>query len=302
MINDDEGGALGGLAGMLGQFGLGMGGGESNLDKILELSKARRITQNALFENGTVDGQNGLLANHLINSMKQRKKWAKKGFLSFGEDDGLNLEDFAFAHDSFPQFNLKENKALKKLHTHIIGKEKMGGAFTSDYSELSGIMEFSMTTTNPDLSIQIVNQLYDKLSSYYIDKTAAKQQADFNLIKSKYDSIQTRLSSVQYSLAKFQDQYQGLIRKQDQVRKKQLQGEELKLATMVGEIEKQYQISSLALENKTAYIQLIDKPIAPLKPVNKGALFYFLLGGFLGGVLSILFLLAKKAYRDIMAS
>ena len=121
----------------------------------------------------------------------------------------------------------------------------MGGAFRSDYSELSGIMEFSMTTSHPELSIQIVNQLFDKLSKYYIDKTAVKQRADFDLIKSKYDSIQTRLTSVQYSLAKFEDQHQGLIRRQDQLKKKQLQGEELKLATMVGEVERQYQICLL---------------------------------------------------------
>lgn len=302
MINDDEGGSLAGLAGMLGQFGLGMGGGESNLDKILELSKARIITQKALFEKAEIDGQNDYLANHLISSLKQEKKWASKGLLSFGDDDELSLTDFSFTNDSFPTFSLKENKALKKLHSHIIGKEKMGGAFTSDYSEVSGIMEFSMMTSNQELSIMIVDQLFDKLSDYYVDKTASKQRADFNLIKSKYDSIQTRLNSVQYSLAKFEDEYQGLIRKQDQLRRKQLQGEELKLATMVGEVEKQYQIASLTLENKTAYIQLIDKPIAPLKPANKGAFFYLLLGGLLGGLLSVGFLIAKKTYRDIMAS
>ena len=71
---------------------------------------------------------------------------------------------------------------------------------------------------------------------------------------------------------------------------------------MVGEVEKQYQIASLTLENKTSYIQLIDKPIAPLKPANKGAFFYLLLGGLLGGILAIGFLIAKKTYRDIMAS
>ena len=137
MINDDEGGSLAGLAGMLGQFGFGMGGGESNLDKILELSKARIITQKALFEKEEIDGQNDYLANHLISALTQEKKWVNKSFFSFGNKDELNLTDFSFTHDSFPAFSLLENKALKKLHTHIIGKEKMGGAFTSDYSEVS---------------------------------------------------------------------------------------------------------------------------------------------------------------------
>lgn len=302
MINDDDGGALGGMAAMLGQFGLGMGGNESNLDKIMELSRARRITQAALFDKENIEGQNNLIANHMIESLKRQKKWSKKGLLSFLNDDEFNLDDFSFTHDSFPIFNIKENKALKKIHQHLVGKQKQGGAFQSDFSELSGIMNFSVTTDNPDLSIISVNKIFDKLSNYYLEKSVEKQTHDFELIKSKYDSIQTRLNSVQYSIAKFDDENQGLIRRQDQVRKRQMQGEEMKLVSMLAEAEKQYQIAQLSLESKAAYIQIIDKPLPPLRPVNKGKVYYFLLGGLIGGILSVTYVIARKMLRDIMAA
>jgi hypothetical protein len=304
MINDDEGGSLGSMAAVLGQFGLGgPGSTESNLDKIIELSRTRTITQKALYNKAAIDGQSDYLANHLINSLEARKKWTKKGFLSrFSEGDGLNLSGFSFTQDSVQAFGLLENKALKKLHRHLVGKTRTGDAFQSEFSELSGIMSFRMTSGHPQLSIYIVENIFDELSDYYTEKSGEKQRRDYDLVKSKYDSIQTKLNNVQYSIAKFDDENQGLVRRTDQVKKRRLQGEELKLGTMLGEAEKQLQLSELSLQSNAAFIQVIDRPIPPLRPSNKGKIYYFLLGGLLGGIFGVFFVTARKIYRDIMNS
>jgi len=294
MLNEDDEGPLGGFANILGSFGFGgMGSSESNLDKILELSRTRAITKKALFEHETLNEETDYLSNHIISSLENQDKWYKNGFFSFGADDGLSLENFRFKHDSFPSFTILENKALKKLHDYLTGREKYAGIFASDYSELSGIMKFSVTTDNPN---------FDNLSNYYQEKTAGKQKKDYEVIQTKYDSITNLLSSVQYSLAQFGDRNRNLFRKQDLMREKQLKGEEYKLAAMIVEAEKQIQIASLTLENKSEYIQLIDKPLLPLKPVNKGSLYYFLLGGLIGGLFSVIYVFLRKMYREIMSS
>ena len=231
MLNEDDEGPLGGFANILGSFGFGgMGSSESNLDKILELSKTRAISKKALFEQETLNEQTDFLANHIIHSLEKQDKWFKTGFFSFGADDGLSLENFRFRHDSFPSFTILENKALKKLHDYLTGREKYAGIFASDYSELSGIMKFSVTTDNPNLSIITVNNIYDNLSNYYQEKTAGKQRKDYEIIQTKYDSITNLLSSVQYSLAEFGDRNRNLFRKKDLMREKQLKGEEYKLS------------------------------------------------------------------------
>ena len=104
-----------------------------------------------------------------------------------------------------------------------------------------------------------------------------------------------------YGIAQFEDQKQGLVRKQDTYRLKQMKGEELKLAGMLAEVEKQYQLAQIAKQSNDAYIQLIDDPILPLKPVNKGRIYYFLLGGLVGGFLSLTYLIFKKIYQDTIA-
>ncbi len=303
MLNEEEGSPLGSIGNILGQFGLGSGGSESNLDKIIELSRARIITQNALFDIKPIAGQEDFLANHMINSMQKENNWDNDGILSFlSMDDEYNLDGFKFSHDSFPSFSLLENKALKKLHKHLMGKELEGGAFQSHYSELSGIMNFSLTTTSAELSVKTVNNLYSKLSEYYLGKNSEKQLKDFKIIKSKYDSIQSLLDKTMYGIAQFEDKNQGLIKKQDSYRLKKMKAEEMKLGSMLAEAEKQYQIAQISLDSKSDYIQLIDQPLLPLRPANKGKLYYFLLGGLLGGIFSISYLMIKKIYSDVMSA
>ncbi len=301
MLNEEESSALGGISNILGQFGLGGNSSESNLDKIIELSRARTILQAALFTKESINGQVDYLANHLIASMEAEKKWASNKLLSLGKDDDLDLTGFRFTHEDFSSFSLLENKALKKLHRFMMGKELQGGAFLSDYSEFSRILNFSMTSTEAELSIKIVKKLYDKLNEYYFGKTLEKQDKNYKLIKTKYDSIQNALNSVMYGIAKFEDQYQGLVKKQDVLRLRQMKGEELKLGGMLAEVEKQYQLAQLAKQSNDAYIQLIDDPILPLKPVNKGRLYFFLLGGLIGGILSLSYLILQKIYKDTIA-
>lgn len=301
MLNEDESGSLGGLSALMGQFGFSAGSTESNLDKILQLSKARTITQEALFEKATIEGQEDYIANHFIASFDKLNKW-KSGGLSklLGSEDELNIDDFRFSHDSTEVFTLKEKKALKKIHFFIAGNEERAGYFTSEYSDLTGIMVFSILTTDPDLSIVTVNNLFEKLSSYYIEKSVEKQEYDYRVIKTKYDSITSELSTVQSKLAYVQDSRRDLFRKQDQLVENKLRIEEQKLFTLYAEAEKQKQIAELTLNNKTPYIQAIDKPLGPLKPANAGRFFYFLVGGFLGGLLACCFVIVRKIYRHIM--
>lgn len=300
MLNEEDGPSLGGLTAVLGQFGLGGGDKESNLDKIIELSRARTITEKALFVKKDIGGKNDLLANHLINSLEKNKRWYSKGPLGFMSNDSLSLKGFRFTHDDFASFSILENKALKNLHTIMVGKNRTGGSFQSEFSELSGIMNFNMTSPDPRISIAVANSFYDELGEYYLGKNINKQSKDFNLVKIKYDSIQTALDNTMFAIAKFEDNNRGLVSKKDAYRLKKLKAEEYKLGLMLGEVEKQYQIAQLTKERVSEFLQVIDRPLLPLKPVNKGRIYYFLLGGFLGGLLSIVYLVLKKIYQDIL--
>lgn len=302
MLNEDERGGISGIAGMLGSFGLGIGNSESNLDKILELSKSRRIAQNAIFTKCVINNKEDYLGNHFIAILEKHNEWYKgPGFLS-SDDDSLSLENFRFSHDSIEIFSILENKALKKVHVAIAGNDKKEGVLYCNYNELSGIMSLIVESYDDELVVNLSKTLFEKLSEYYIDKAVEKQRYDFEIIKEKYDSINNALSSVEYRLAAFEDSNRDLFRKKDILLKTRLSNEKQKLQYMSGKAEEQLQLAQLTLDNKTPYIQVIDYPLLPLKPTNKSIIFYLILGLFVGAFLGVIYVILKKFYHDIMSS
>ncbi len=300
MLNVDERGLSSGVSSLLGQLGFGIPGTETNFDKIMELSRARAISQSAFFDTIKINNNKDLLANLLIDELEKIDKWSHTGLLSFS-DDTLSLDGFRFSHDSVPSFTVLENKALKHLHTILVGDKKNKPLFISNYDELTGIMYLTMSSSNEALSISIVITMYEKLSKYYIDKSTEKQKYEHDIIQEKYDSINYALGNVQYRLAAFEDSNLDIYRKIDILQKNKLKVEEQKLLIMSGKAEEQLQIAKITLENKTPYIQVIDLPIGPIKPDNPSLIYYFVIGLITGITLSLIWLGGGKMYRDILS-
>ena len=247
----------------------------------------------------TINEIEDYLVNHLIEYFESLKIW--KGDKAFSKNDDIDLTGFRFSNDSIPAFSIEEQKALKKCHFLLMGNEDKEGVFTSSYNELTGIMTLNLKGSDDVLIIALLNEMFESLSSFYIEKAIEKQQYDYDLIKSKYDSINNVLAGVQYQLASFEDKNKDLYRKTELLRRNRLKIDEQKLIMMSGKAEEQLQMSLLALENKTPFIQVIDRPLLPLTANNKGLLFNIVFGGLIGFILAFIMLILLKMYRDIMA-
>lgn len=293
MVNEDEGGGgFGGVSAILGQFGFGGGGQSSyNLDKILELSRSRKIIQMALFEKVNIDGKKDYLANHLIEEYEFHEKWKK---------DTTGLKDFLFVKDSVELFSRVENKVLKSLHGQLIGGENTKGLLSASYGEETGILNITHETTSEELSIFLTEILFEKLSQFYIDKTIEKQQQTYDILKIKTDSLRRALNGAQYQLLKFEDTNRGLTLSQSNAEKVRLMQEVQKITLAYGESYKNMEFSDFALKSKTPFVQVIDLPIEPIKPVGQSKLKALIIGGFLGCFLSIGFLIGRKIFKETM--
>jgi tmRNA-binding protein len=293
MVNEDEGGGgFGGVSAILGQFGFGGGGQSSyNLDKIVELSKSRKIIQMALFEKVNINGNEDYLANHLIKEYKFHKKWEK---------DTAGLHKFLFNPDSVKLFSREENKALISLHSLIVGGEEKKGLLSSSYGDETGILNITCITTSEELSIFFAEKIYEKLSWFYINNATEKQQKTFSLFKAKADSLQIALNSAQYRLLQFDDRSRGLMLKQSGAEKIRLQQEVQKLILVYAESYKNQEVSDFALKNETPFIQEIDKPISPIEPNRESKFKALIMGGFIGGFIGIGFFIGRKMFRDLV--
>ncbi len=294
MVDEDEGNRLSPFARVLGQVGLGGGGtGKYNLDKILEISKSRRVLQMALFSKSKVQGKEDYLANHLIRQFEFHEKW---------EDDTTGMKDFLYTDGDVPQFSKNENRALKALLGLLNGNEDEPGIYATSYDEDTGIMSLGINGRSEDLTINFLDTMFHRLRSFYVEKTIEKSESTYTIIKEKTDSLAQELSSAEYSLAQFMDRNRNVYSvTEGQLQQSRLTAQVTRLQTMYGEALKNLQISELNLQNKEPFITLIDSPLSPIKAQVPSKLMALIIGGILGCMVGVTFVLGRKVYRDAMA-
>jgi len=67
------------------------------------------------------------------------------------------------------------------------------------------------------------------------------------------------------------------------------------------QIVAQLELAKVNLRKETPLIQVIDQPILPLEKEKVGRLKSLILGGFLAGFLSVLYLIFGQLYRKLVA-
>lgn len=295
MVEEDSGGGLGALGGLAASFGLGGGGGgEYNLEKMLELARSRKLIQTVLFDKDNIHGKEDYFANHLIRIYNYHDGWS---------EDTTGLKNFLFVHDSIPGFEYHENNALKQLHRLLVGDREKGveGLISSSISESTGIMTLSISTLDERLSLQLLEDLYEKLSKYYVEKSIEKASHTFNTMKFKTDSIYTELRNAEYSLANIKDTQKGLFKRTDQLKGFRLEAKIKMLYGVYGESLKNLEVAEFGLRDQTPVIQPIDLPIPPIKPEDGSILKAMIISCILGGFISSVFIIGRKIIRDSLA-
>jgi len=284
-VDEDEGGSQAGLSGMLSQLGLGsVRPARYNFDKIIELSRSRRVVQQPLFSRITIDGKEDYVANHVIRIYG----FDKKGY---------------FVHDSLPGFSREENDRLIWLYYFLIGSiEKPENAILSTtYNEDSNILSLTATTREETLSLILAQRMFQSLSDYYINKAIEKSLKTYKIVSTKRDSILGELRSAEYQLANFKDRNRGLMMRTDQVGELRLQRDVAALSAMYAEVLKNTEVADFSLRSKTPFIQVIDAPIAPINPSQLSLIRLIIKGFILGALIGAVLVMGKKAWHEIMA-
>ena len=295
MVDEDQGGRLGGIANVLGQFGInGVHQGKYNLDRILKISRSRRVLQMALLSKAPIDGKQDFLGNHLIRTYELHEKW---------EEDTTGLRDFAFTHGVVNDFAKVENRVLKTLQGLLNGTDKIEGAYKTAYDEDTGIMSIKMSAPSEDLSITMVDTIFSKLTTYYVSNAIEKAEATFRVMRTKTDSLAQVLAAAEYRLAEFVDKNKNIYSaRQGTLKQSRLTAEVNRLQIMHGESLKNLEYADFALKNKTPFIALIDNPIPPIMPEIKSKIKAGVIGLILGLMVAFTFIVGRKIYRDAMAS
>ncbi len=284
ILADDNNSQMANFSAVFSQLGIPMGSGKYNVDKLMEIAKSRRIVQEALFQQCTVDGRQDYTANHLINQYDLPAKWAKKR---------PEMSGFAFAHANSESFNEQENWALKSLYQLLIGSPDHPGIFSTDYGKTDYVMYLKLEGIEPEVSIQFINDVYDALEGFFYNNANKRQQESFMLLTQKRDSISSALTNVNATLSRNIDRNLGAIDLTSGNYNQRLRTEQLILQSALAKAEEHLNIAEIAMRSHAPLIQLIDRPLGPISPVRPRILRIALLSLALGLALYMVFAFAK---------
>ncbi len=155
------------------------------------------------------------------------------------------------------------------------------------------------------LSIMLLNSLFEKLSTFYIDKTIEKQKQIYEITKSKADSLLGVMNSAQLNLLKIKDTQRNLTLNQYRSEELSLERDYQTSLIAYGVAIKNKEIADFSLKSKIPFVQSIDLPIPPLSPASKSRMTYIkqgIIGVIIGVFLAIAFIIGRKIYRDAMES
>ena len=288
VVEDQQqrGGALGTMSGMASQFGFDLGGSSSTTfsqNNILEFLKSRGVVEAALMQNRKVDKTDDLLIEHYLYLNKIKDYWKTK--------EDLNPVSF---HGILSQ----DNDSVSGNIWKSIIKDKLVVELQSDEAN---IINLSYVSVNEEFAKVFVETLIEQMSKMYITHHTAQAINTLDFLTSRADSVFKELEITEQEFAKVKDINQRIIKASGRLKELQLMRNVEVLSTMYLEIVKNLEISKLTLLNQTPIIQIIDKPILPLKSEKKSKTVFGLLGAFLGGFLSLTFFVFRKLFKDALS-
>ena len=287
-IVEGSGGMGGGIAGLLGQFGIRRDS-KVNPYKIQEVAKSSKIIQKIIFNkiNDT------LIANKIIDLYDYHKAWEK--------NPNEELHGFYFTQTDLSKFSNTENIVMKAILGKIIGGPNAKDPLLSvGFDEDSGIFNISFTTEDPDLSMQMEKDLYTEIRIFFEESIVANQAATVKILQAKADSIQNLINNKTYAAASIQDRSLGLISNVQGVRGDRLQKEATVLTTALAEVIRSLEMADISLRDVQPMFMQIDESLPPINGSESSLIKNILSGLFIGFFISIAFIFLKGIYKEAL--
>ena len=119
----------------------------------------------------------------------------------------------------------------------------------------------------------------------YISHQTAQAENTLDFLQNRADSVFNELEFAEEKFAKTRDINERIVKASGRLKELQLMRKVEVLNTMYLEIIKNLELSKLTLLNQTPIINIIDKPILPLKQDKRSKSKFAILFGFIGGFL-----------------
>ena len=296
-MEDEKTGGGGGLSGALGlasSFGIDLGGGGAggafSGANLMALMKSRKIVEKTLLSPVAFKGKATSLAEYYIEFNELREGW--------GKSPSLKNIQFPVTSDR-SNFTLQQDSVLKDIFNAVV-RDNLSVA---QIDKKISIINVTVNTIEEGFSKEFCETLAKVTSDYYVEIKSKKSRMNVEILQKQADSIRAELNSAITGVAAASDNVYNLnpafnVKKTPSTRRQvDVQANTAILTQLVANLE----LSKVSLRKETPLIQVIDRPILPLDKDRVSKRKSLLLGGFLAGFLTVLYLLFTSLYKKMIA-
>jgi hypothetical protein len=289
-LEDDKSAGSGGVLSLASQFGFNLGssgGGIFEGTNLIELFKSRTMVEQALMKPVLYKGERMSLAEMYIQNREWRERWKKNPkFAKIQFIPDTKRKYFTRVHDSILGVIYAD---LSKNSLAVVHKDKKISIITMEVS-----------STDELFSFYFCENLAKQVGQFYIATKSKKARANMEILARQTDSIRKELNNAISGLASANDNTFNLnpalnIQRVPSARK---QVDVQANTAILTELVKQSELAKVTVRRETPLIQVLDRPILPLKKEKFGKTKGIVMGGFLAGFLMVLALLVRRYLRD----
>jgi hypothetical protein len=292
VLEEDQGGG-GGAMSLASSFGFDLGGGGGGLfssSNIIELMKSRLVVEKTLLNPVQIEGKEISLVEYYLRINKTRDAWAKNPLFS--------KVNFPVNADR-TKFSLEQDSILYGISSGLTKNNLV----IAQKDKKASILNLTVKTESELFSKLFCEQLLKETSDFYIETKSKKSRLNVDILQHQADSIRAELNIAITGVATASDNVYNLnpalnVKRTPSTRRQvDVQANTAILSQLVAQLE----LSKVSLRKETPLVQLIDRPILPLEKEKVGRLKSLILGGFLGGFLTVLYLVFGQLYRKMVA-
>ncbi|MES2893455.1 MAG: Wzz/FepE/Etk N-terminal domain-containing protein [Bacteroidota bacterium] len=290
-LEEQQSGEFSGALGLASQLGFDLGGGGGGIftgANLIELFKSRRMVEQTLLSPISYGGSSISFAEMYIRVYKWRDLWAKDPEMkALGFPVNANRQQFSRAQDSILGVIYE---SISKTNLKVEQKDKR-----------VDIITIEMQSANEEFAKFFTEALAKEVSDFYVKTKSRKASMNMEILEKQTDSVRRELNSAITGVAIANDNTFGLnpalnVRRAPSARR---QVDVQANTAILTELVKQTELARVVLRKETPLIQVIDRPILPLKKDKSGRLKSLIVGGLIGGFLIVLILLLRRIFKDI---
>ncbi|MDD2797544.1 MAG: hypothetical protein PHV20_03030 [Bacteroidales bacterium] len=257
-IEDSE--TAGGISGLASQFGISLGAGSGGAfggDNLYELFGSNYIIRKVLLSPIQIDGHTDNLMSLYFRSYGLYEKYAT--------DKKKEVREVRFDPE-YVKGNLSrvQDSIINEVHQVVI--KRMMTA--EKRSKKLNIGDVSFTSRNEMLSKLFVELLIKYTSDFYIDTKTKVSRTNYLLLKQQTDSVKKAYDNALSARASIADNMMNLVKQSSMVGLMKKQTDIQVSMNAYIEMKKNMEMLKYSLSKETPLIQIIDKPILPLKKLE----------------------------------